>query len=271
MSSKGQVVFSTEMKSWDAEDPRSPGHGETWKAEVALDGSESNLTVFLTDAHGRRQEINIEIDGRQVGIRANTDVHHDAPLLAAKLGQNEAYVYETLSTSDTDTIIKIDANGMSRADSMEFTEVSAASAKRQTGVRHKLPGAQLVETENGYDLVSPSSGIRVSVDETSASPAFKMSVPAAPGSDGYDFGTDDWIDLSVAYADAWLRWAITHVGTGFHIDTPASDYVPPLDEPLRSELDPMIDFAHRYLNDPYEVAMDAAEKAGLWGEQKPAP
>jgi hypothetical protein len=109
---KGDIVFSSAMRSWDYGDPKSAGHGETWQAEVALDNSQSRLTVFLTDGQGRRQEIAIEINGQQVGLYAH----------------NEAYVFEMLTTSDKDNIVRIDANGFSKAETMEFSD-AAPSAK----------------------------------------------------------------------------------------------------------------------------------------------
>jgi hypothetical protein len=125
---KGDIVFSSAMRSWDYGDPKSAGHGETWQAEVALDNSQSRLTVFLTDGQGRRQEIAIEINGQQVGLYAHTEAHEDLPLIAAKIGQNEAYVFEMLTTSDKDNIVQIDANGFSKAETMEFSD-AAPSAK----------------------------------------------------------------------------------------------------------------------------------------------
>lgn len=127
---KDMTVLSTAMRSWDYDDPQSDAHGETWAAEVTLDNAQSRLTVFLTDAHGRKQEIAIEINGQQVSLYANTDTHHDAPLLSAKIGQNEAYVFESQNTTSQERIIRIDENGFAPAKAMEFTDAPAPAAKR---------------------------------------------------------------------------------------------------------------------------------------------
>ncbi|NTF17267.1 hypothetical protein G6L37_02325 [Agrobacterium rubi] len=129
MSNDTTIIEGLAMRPWDYADPQSAGHGETWLTEISLDNAQSRLTVVLTDAQGRKQEVGIEISGREIGIHVNTDVHYDAPLLAAKVGQNEAYVYESLGTNEDDKIIRIDANGFSRAESMDFSDASDSSAK----------------------------------------------------------------------------------------------------------------------------------------------
>jgi hypothetical protein len=130
MSNTNDILLSIAMQSWDASDPRGGGHDEKWKAEVAIDNAQSRLTVILTDGQGQRQSIGIEIDGRQVGVYANTDVHHDAPLLAAKIGQNEAFVFEPQNTTGTDQIIRIDENGFSKVEAIAFSDDAVPAAKR---------------------------------------------------------------------------------------------------------------------------------------------
>lgn len=66
-----------------------------------------------------------------------------------------------------------------------------------------------------------------------------------------------------AYAALWLEAAATDIGLGFHPDTRADDYEPPLRPDLAAQYDDMIGFCHGHLEDPYAIAYDAWDRAGL--------
>lgn len=75
--------------------------------------------------------------------------------------------------------------------------------------------------------------------------------------------TTDLAEAQSAYARGWLRSAATGIGLGFHPDTPAAGYEPPLGDALAAQYDTMIGFCHDHLEDPYEVSMSAWRDAGL--------
>lgn len=86
---------------------------------------------------------------------------------------------------------------------------------------------------------------------------------------------DYFLDVEIAYAKAWIEWVTVEIGLGFHPDTPARDYEPPLTEPLRRQYDAMIAWSHEMLalgkTDPYEVGLAAMEAAGLIESQPDGP
>lgn len=82
--------------------------------------------------------------------------------------------------------------------------------------------------------------------------------------------TNDRTDARIAYAEAWLRNVAVSIGLGFHPDTRAGSYSPPLEPGLASEYDAMLDRVFTLLPDPYEVAYSAWREAGLL-EDEPAP
>ncbi len=83
--------------------------------------------------------------------------------------------------------------------------------------------------------------------------------------------TDDRAEARAAYAEAWLRNVAVAIGLGFHPDTRADDYSPPLEPGLAAEYDAMLERAFDLLPDPYETAFEAWREAGLLqGEPAPA-
>ena len=93
-----------------------------------------------------------------------------------------------------------------------------------------------------------------------------------PGRDGApaDEMKFDYLDQAVeAWSKAWLEWAAVEIGLGFHPDTSAENYVPPLPAALAAEYDSMISLSHQTLQDPYAVSIEAWERAGLIEAAKP--
>jgi len=80
---------------------------------------------------------------------------------------------------------------------------------------------------------------------------------------GYGVISLDVTKARTAYAEAWLRAVAVEIGLGFHVDTPAGQYEPPLPEGLGAQYDDMISYAHDNLQNPYEVTMAAWLDAGL--------
>lgn len=70
-------------------------------------------------------------------------------------------------------------------------------------------------------------------------------------------------EAQAAYAKGWMQAVAAGIGLGFHPDTPASAYEPPLEAGLADHYDAMIGFCHDHLEDPYAVAMDAWREHGL--------
>lgn len=86
---------------------------------------------------------------------------------------------------------------------------------------------------------------------------------------------DYFLDVEIAYAKRWIEWCAVEIGLGFHPDTSARNYEPPLSEALARQYDPMIAWAHEMLEtgntDPYEVGLAAFEAAGLIEPQAAPP
>jgi uncharacterized protein YciU (UPF0263 family) len=122
---------------------------------------------------------------------------------------------------------------------------------------YKIPGTRKVVTDKGYDLVSPASGITVSVTDSKDILMFDLKAPENAAAAEFTASTDNWQELCAMYAESWLTWVTAEIGMGFHPDTPAEDYTPPLPAPLMGEYDPMISFAHEHLEDPYEIGLNA--------------
>jgi len=131
--------------------------------------------------------------------------------------------------------------------------------------RYGIPGTTRKTTSDGYDLISPASGMTVSINNRPDQPAFLLTVPANPASDALFLSTDDWDELARAYAESWVTWVTTEIGMGFHPDTPSKDYVTPLPMDLAAEYDDMIRFSHEHLGDIYEVGLATMQRMG-WHE-----
>jgi hypothetical protein len=128
---------------------------------------------------------------------------------------------------------------------------------------YTLPGTYVRQSENGYDLVSPSSGITVSVTDQKNILLFKIVSPENAVAVAYTFETDDWAEACTMYAQAWVTWVTAEIGLGFHPDTPAEDYTPGLPEPLKAEYDTMINFASACLDDIYAVGLEAMQRLDM--------
>jgi uncharacterized protein YciU (UPF0263 family) len=125
---------------------------------------------------------------------------------------------------------------------------------------YKIPGTHKTATDNGYDLVSRSSGITVSVTDNSDVLIFELKAPENAAAAEFTASTDNWQELRRMYAESWITWVTAEIGMGFHPDTPADHYTPPLPSPLKGEYDFMISFAHEHLEDPYAVGLDAMDR-----------
>jgi hypothetical protein len=89
-----------------------------------------------------------------------------------------------------------------------------------------------------------------------------LTFPAFDGHEEMRGTYDDIMDLEDEYVVQWVRWAAVTIGVGFHPDTPAEDYDPPLESALAEEYDALLKLSHGYA-DPYETAVDAWEAAGI--------
>lgn len=130
---------------------------------------------------------------------------------------------------------------------------------------YAIPGMKRAKTPDGYELVSAASGMKVSVSDRAEEPKFFLTAPANPASDPISLAFEDWNELTTAVAEAWMIWVTTEIGIGFHPDTPASHYEPPLPTELAAEYDGMIIFCHENLYDPYEPGLDTMIKLG-WND-----
>ncbi|WP_315923187.1 hypothetical protein [Mesorhizobium sp. SP-1A] len=95
--------------------------------------------------------------------------------------------------------------------------------------------------------------------------------PAFNGHEAYEVEIRGEATLAAEYAEYWLRWVSVEIGTGFHPDTRAEDYVPGLPSTLNKEYDEMIGFCFENIDDPYKVGLDAWGKAGLIDSAPSAP
>ncbi|NTF17268.1 hypothetical protein G6L37_02330 [Agrobacterium rubi] len=134
--------------------------------------------------------------------------------------------------------------------------------------KYKIHGCRKVMTDKGYDLVSRSSGITVSVTDSADILMFDIRSPENAASMEFTASTDDWDEMCRMYAECWITWVTAEIGMGFHPDTPADDYSPSLASPLNGEYDLMIGFAHVHLEDVYAVGMEAMGRLGF--TQSPA-
>lgn len=125
---------------------------------------------------------------------------------------------------------------------------------------YKIPGTRRVATDRGYDLVSPASGITVSVTDNADILMFDIKSPENAASKEFSGNTDDWKELCRMYSECWVTWVTAEIGMGFHPDTRADDYTPGLPQPLKGEYDPMIDFASEHLEDIYATGLDAMHR-----------
>jgi hypothetical protein len=126
-------------------------------------------------------------------------------------------------------------------------------------MKYEIPGTDTVQTDRGYDLVSRASGITVSVTDNSDILMFDLKAPENAVSKAFSGSTDDWKEACRMFAESWITWVTAEIGMGFHPDTPADHYTPPLQSPLRGEYDAMIGFVHEHI-DPYAVALDAMDR-----------
>lgn len=131
---------------------------------------------------------------------------------------------------------------------------------------YSLPGFTTSQSDDGITMLhSETTGmtVRISLD-SDGDTEFKATLPAFAGHDEATLETDDFIDIEEFYGEQWIRWAAVTIGLGFHPDTSADNYIEgSLSPALMAEYDEMIGRAHQWCADPYEVSLDAWDKAGL--------
>lgn len=129
--------------------------------------------------------------------------------------------------------------------------------------KFEIPGTTYVPVDDGYELVSRASGIKLIVTDTPELKIFEVRSPEFAGEPEFSDSTEFWDQAARIYAERWIRWVTAEIGLGFHPDTRAEDYEPPLEQPLRTEYDPALGFVFEHLEDPYEVGLDAMYKSGV--------
>ena len=68
---------------------------------------------------------------------------------------------------------------------------------------------------------------------------------------------------NILLARQYMRRWVSHIGIGFHPDTPAADYVPPLSDDDAKQYDLDMLFCQLVLQDPYADGLRAMRDAGL--------
>ena len=110
----------------------------------------------------------------------------------------------------------------------------------------------------------------IQADAKNPNSAMMIKAPAFKGHEAYEVEIQGEETVAAKYADYWLRWVSVEIGTGFHPDTSAELYDPRLPVALNAEYDGMLDFCFEHIPDPYEVGINAWEKAG-YIDPDPAP
>lgn len=128
------------------------------------------------------------------------------------------------------------------------------------GMTFEVNDGQTVWTNATTGIVLTNSGGRQ---------RYTLSIPERNGGSPMEAKFDFLDDAIAAYSKAWLEWAAVKIGLGFHPDTYAELYEPPLPSALAAEYDKMIRLAHRTMQNPYEIAMNAWRKAGLVQDSQP--
>jgi len=133
-------------------------------------------------------------------------------------------------------------------------------------VARGLPFAEKKFEGKAITFSNPLCGIVVEQRAGAQAKPFAMTSTDASGKPRVE-EFDYFLEAEIAYARAWIEWVTVEIGLGFHPDTPARDYEPPLNEPLRRQYDAMIAWSHEMLElgktDPYEVGLAAMEAAGM--------
>jgi hypothetical protein len=128
-----------------------------------------------------------------------------------------------------------------------------------------LPFLKKTVLEDGSAVYSSQTRALEVVQEDAQNPnslvVFKA--PAFGGHEAYVVEIRGEASVAEKYADYWMRWVSVEVGIGFHPDTSAKNYTPSLPAALNNEYDGMISFCFEHMEDPYEVGIDAWEKAGI--------
>ncbi|NTF23542.1 hypothetical protein G6L37_34795 [Agrobacterium rubi] len=128
---------------------------------------------------------------------------------------------------------------------------------------YSISGLVTINEDASVHMRSQTTGASVKVDRgDDGGTTYDLVFPAFEGHEELRESFDDILDLEDAYVKQWIRWTAVTVGLGFHPDTPAEDYEPPLSAPLAAEYDRLIEISHGY-TDPYEVSIEAWNAAGL--------
>ena len=109
------------------------------------------------------------------------------------------------------------------------------------------------------------------VDPDGGQPFYRLSMLGESGDLEGVVSSHDLKVIERAYTEAWIRAVAVSIGIGFHPDTRADHYAPPLPEPLLSEYDAVMDLVCDSGIDPYEVGMDAWRQAGMIEPTQTAP
>ena len=83
------------------------------------------------------------------------------------------------------------------------------------------------------------------------------------GPDPYTRAPDDKRAENILLARQYMRRWVSHIGIGFHPDTSAADYVPPLSDDDAKQYDLDMLFCQLVLQDPYADGLRAMRDAGL--------
>jgi hypothetical protein len=136
---------------------------------------------------------------------------------------------------------------------------------------YSIPGLVTISDDSSVHMQSQTTGATVKVDiGEDGARTYGLSFPAFEGHEELLDTFDDIIDLEDVYVTQWIRWNAVTIGLGFHPDTPADGYEPPLSEALAAEYDRLIEISHGY-TDPYEVSIEAWEAAGLSDDAETKP
>jgi hypothetical protein len=148
-----------------------------------------------------------------------------------------------------------------------------------------FPGTVMIREPSGTTYHrNDATDIVVTARTTAAGLMYTVEAPAIEGEDdSFYFCTDNWEWAQSTYAERWLKTAAVTIGTGFHPDTRAPDYVtydedadalvPGLglhNAALLQQYDAMMEFCFQHLENPYGIGLDAWKQAGLIEPEAPA-
>lgn len=131
-------------------------------------------------------------------------------------------------------------------------------------MNYVLPGTIRTEENGQVVLTNPTTGNRILFSKDGDLDVFCIELPGNKehGSDRAA-GIYNFEEVRRIYAERWLNKVAVDIGIGFHPDTSADAYEPPLPDGLRGEYDDMLDLVFEVIDDPYAFSMRAWEHAGL--------